>query len=118
MPNTNQIIRTATCDGPECDKSAVFEVSQQGGVDKSVFEEHPWLKSGRLVQTVDGQVFYYCSDVCEVKGAGTGTHNMKEPEVIVKDTPNQAAIQAALRNAKATAAATKAIKQGQPVIQG
>jgi len=114
MPNTNVIIRTSQCD--QCKKSATFEVTQQGGVDKAVLEEYPWLKSGRLVQTIDGRVLYYCSDECEVLAIGTGVHNQKEPELVDKTPPNKAAIAAALRNAKASAEATKAIKTGAPAI--
>jgi hypothetical protein len=62
------ILRTITCDGPNCVKTVTF---QQNKADKmDIIEQHPWLRTARLVQ-VGGRNFVYCSDLCEVEAIRT-----------------------------------------------
>ena len=69
MALTDQPLREISCDNKECNKTIVFDRRQE----KEVFEANPWLKSVRLVQTVDQRNLVYCSDVCEIAGAKSGT---------------------------------------------
>jgi hypothetical protein len=76
-----------------------------------------WMKTIRIVQTVDARNLVYCSDVCEAKGIETGTHNLPEPKKLVEGVANQAAIQAAAAAAKMAEQATTALKNG-PIVTG
>jgi hypothetical protein len=111
LPIIDSVIRTIACDAPECNKSVLFDRKQE----KETFEnpENVWLKSTRVVQSADGRNIVYCSDVCEVKGAGTGKHNIPEPPKIVTAT-NPAAIAAAAQAAAASKQAEQAIRDGKP----
>jgi hypothetical protein len=85
--------------------------------EKATFDmpENVWLKSMRMVQTLDARKFVYCSDVCEAKAIEAGTHNLPEPKRIIDNVATPAQVQAAADAAKAQEAATQAIKAGQPV---
>lgn len=114
--------RTVTCNGPNCTKTTTFEQSQDGAGVRAALEEHPWLKTTRIVQQIaGGRNYTYCSDECEIAGAGAGAHNPEEPKKIIAAPGNAglAAIQQAAANAKAAEEATKALKSGGPVtLQG
>lgn len=92
-------IRAIQCDGPECTKQVMYDRKDE----KATFElpENSWLKTTRVTQTADGRNLVYCSDVCEVKGTGTGKHNIPEPPKIVTAT-NPAAIVAAAQASSAS----------------
>ena len=105
--------RTISCNGPECTKTVTFAMSQE----KQTFEapENVWLKSMRLVQTLDARKLVYCSDECEAKAVATGVHNLPEPKRIIDNVASAAQVQAVAAAAKAQEAATVAIKAGGPV---
>ncbi len=109
MPILDSVIRTIACDAPDCNKSVLFDRKQE----KETFEnpENVWLKSTRVVQSADGRNIVYCSDVCEVKGAGTGKHNIPEAPKIVPAT-NPAAIAAAAKAAEIARNADQQIRSG------
>ncbi len=111
MPILDTVIRTIACDGPECTKQVLFDRKAE----KETFDnqDNVWLKSTRVVQSADGRNIVYCSDICEVKGTGTGKHNIPEPSKIVT-TANPAAIAAAAAVAASARQADQAIRDGQP----
>ena len=104
-------VRSITCNF--CEKTVTFDRR----LEKQVFDApgNEWLKATRVVQTVDARNLVYCSDSCEIKGAGTGAHNLPEPKRLVEGVANEAAIKAAADAAKIAEAATTAMKTGQPV---
>jgi hypothetical protein len=106
-------IRALKCDNEECNKEITYDRREE----KVVFEANPWLKSTRLVQTLDGRNLVYCSDICEIIGAKTGKHNLPAPKKII-DAGNQAAVQAAAAAEAAARASDEALKNGTggPVI--
>ena len=110
--------KTIACDNSECNKSVVFNVA-----DAQQVKDNPaniWLKSLRLIQTPDGRVFSYCSDVCEITGARTGQHNLPEPKKII-EAANPAAVAAAAQAAEAARnsdANLKAGTGGPVIVQG
>ena len=110
---TDQPLREITCDNKECNKTIVFDRRQE----KEVFEANPWLKSVRLVQTVDQRNLVYCSDVFEIAGAKNGTHNLPVPKKII-EVGNTAQVNAAAAAAAAARASDEALKSGSggPVI--
>ena len=114
--------RTVTCNGPNCTKTVTFEHSQSGEGVRTALEENAWLKTTRITQPLaGGRNFVYCSDECEIAGAGSGAHNPEEPKKIITAPGNAgiAAIQQAAANAKAAEEATKALKSGAAVtLQG
>jgi hypothetical protein len=107
MPFTDEQYRTITCDGPGCTKEVRFDLK-----DVKAIQAIDWLKAVRVVQTGDNRAFSYCSDVCEVKGVTTGTHNLKEKPVVVP-TANEGDVKAAAAQVAAEAEATEAIKNGE-----
>jgi hypothetical protein len=111
MPILDTAIRSISCDGPECNKAVLFDRKDE----KATFElpENVWLRATRVTQTADGRNKVYCSDVCEVNGVGTGTHNIPEPPKVIA-AGNAAAIAAAAQSAAAAKNADKAIREGQP----
>jgi hypothetical protein len=114
MPLVDQPLRTIKCDNqPDCNKEITFDRRQE----KEVFEANPWLKSIRLVQTVDQRNLVYCSDVCEIAGAKSGTHNLPVPKKII-EAGNTALVNAAAAAAAAAKASDEALKSGSggPVI--
>jgi hypothetical protein len=111
MSIIDSVIRNISCDGPGCTKAVLFDRKEE----KAAFEnpENVWLKSTRVVQSADGRNLAYCSDTCEVKGAGTGKHNIPEAPKIVTQT-NAAAIAAAAAAAANARQTEQAIREGQP----
>jgi hypothetical protein len=61
MAIIDRVFRTIACDGPNCAKTVTFEKNKAD----NIVEQHPWLKTARLVQA-RGRNFVYCSDSCEV----------------------------------------------------
>jgi hypothetical protein len=108
-------VRTLKCDGPECNKSLSFDITQQ----KETFDNpaNAWLKAIRVVQTIDQREFVYCNDVCEIMGAKSGQHNLPQAKAII-DSANTAQIQAAAAAADAARKSTENLKTGQggPVL--
>ena len=109
MSTIKTVYVTLSCDGPECGKTVTFEATQE--IAKQIEQDNPWLQGMRHVKTSDGREFGYCSDECEIKSVGAGTHNKLEVKHVVADTNTHLAALAAQKAAKATAA----IKAGQPV---
>jgi len=107
-------VRTITCNGPECPKTVTFDRRRE----KETFEfpGNEWMKTIRIVQTVDARNLVYCSDTCETKGIATGEHNLPEPKRLVEGVANAAAIQAAADAAKMAEQATAAIKAGPKIV--
>lgn len=89
-------IRTMKCDAPGCDKEVTFDVLNQEDIAKLP----EWLKTGRNVQLGNRAGYFYCGDVCEVKGVTTGQHNIPEPTKVQGATPAQA--DEVIRAARAT----------------
>ena len=107
MPFSDKQFRTIKCDGPDCDKTVTFDLS-----DVKAIQAIEWLKGVRVVATGDNRNFSYCSDVCEVKGVTTGNHNLKEkPKVAVASAAD---IKQAVDQAQQEADATAALKNGEP----
>jgi hypothetical protein len=73
MAIIDRVFRTIACDGPNCAKTVTFEKNKAD----NVVEQHPWLKTARLVQAA-GRDFVYCSDLCVVAAISGGTHNPRE----------------------------------------
>lgn len=109
--------RTMTCNS--CNHTATFDKEKPNDVVK----ENPWLLGGRMVQTGDGRVFWYCADECEVKGVTTGNHNIPEEKKVISiaDAGGNAAIRRAADAARQLEEANRAIRAGEPTklsIQG
>ncbi len=115
MPLSDEALRTIKCDGPECNKNITFKRAEE----KQTFDSpaNIWLKSIRLIQTIDQRNFVYCSDVCEIMGTKGGQHNMPEPKQII-EAANPAAVKAAAAAADAVKASDENLKKGTggPVI--
>lgn len=109
MSLTDQALRTIKCDGPECTKSITFNRADE----KVVFENpaNLWLKSIRLVQTIDQRSFVYHDDVCEIMATKSGVHNLPEPKKII-EAANPAAVKAAAEAAAAAVASDENLKKG------
>jgi hypothetical protein len=115
MAITDKALRTLACNNLECNKSITFDRAEE----KQTFDNpaNIWLKSIRLIQTVDQRSFLYCSDVCEIMGTKSGQHNLPEPKKIIEDA-NPAAVQAAAAAADAAVKSNENLKTGTggPVI--
>ncbi len=113
MSVVDNTYRTITCNGPECNKTVTYDPKD---AEKTV-KENPWLENTRLVnRLVDGRIFAYCSDTCEVKAVTAGVHNKEEKKVV--EMPSGSAREAILRAAqaaKATEEGVKALKEGRPL---
>jgi hypothetical protein len=108
MGFSDKQLRTITCDGPKCDKTVTFDLK-----DIPAIQAIDWLKGVRVIQTGDNRSFSYCADVCEVQGLTTLQHNLLEkPKVIAGAT--EADVKAAAAQAQGEAAATEALKAGEP----
>ena len=110
MGAKDTVIKTVTCDGPECTKHSMFDGAEPGVLEKP---EHQWLKSHRIVRAADGRHMFYCSDICELKGIEKGVHNIQEAPKVVADG-SQAAIALAAQAAANAKAQDAAIRAGQP----
>ena len=110
------VIRSITCNGPDCPHTVTFDREQMKQTVET--EGNEWLRSGRILQTSDGRSLFYCSDACEIGGIGTGVHTLPEPKKIISGVASQQAVAQAAASAKASEAATAAIKAGQPVTLG
>lgn len=110
MGAKDTVIKTVTCDGPDCTKHSMFDGAEPGVLEKP---EHVWLKSHRLVRTADGRQLLFCSDICEVNSIKTGLHNAQEAPKVVGAT-NQAAIALAAQAAANAKLQDAAIRSGQP----
>ncbi len=109
-------IRTIKCDGPECDKTATFDLK-----DVKAIQAIEWLKGVRVCQTGDNRAYSYCSDVCEVKGITTGQHNLlekpKAPEVpAIIPTATATDVKQAAAEAEAQTQITEDLKSGNKEI--
>lgn len=117
MPVKDVQTKTISCDNPsgDCTKSVTFNVAEA-----QQMKENPsnvWLKSLRLIQTPDGRVLSYCSDVCEIQGARSGQHNTPEPKKIIEASDPAAIAQAAAAaDAAKTSDANLRSGSGGPVI--
>lgn len=112
----NLQIKTVTCNGPECDKTATYDVREEKqAIDQP---ENSWMKSLRIVSTFDQRAFLYCSDICEAKGVATGQHNLPEPKKLIDGVATPAQIAQAAAAAKQAEEATQALKSGRggPVL--
>lgn len=116
MGVNRQEVLSMTCDGPECDKSVTYAKSVEEQTINAQGNE--WMKTVRISQSSDGRTFLYCSDVCEVKGVGTGKHNPPEPKKIIDNVGNAAAVAQAALAAEQAKKATEALKQGAGVTLG
>jgi hypothetical protein len=106
MAFSDKTFRTIKCDGPGCDKTVTFDLT-----DVVAIQKIDWLKGVRVVATGDQRNLSYCSDVCEVKGVTTGEHNLKEkPKVAVASTGE---IKKAVDEAQNAAEVTDALKTGE-----
>jgi hypothetical protein len=110
MSILDSVIRTISCDAPECGKEIVFDRKDEQATFAN--PDNIWLKSARVVQTADGRNIVYCSDACTVKGVATGKLNIPEPPKVVTANPAQAEAAAKLQAARQQAEA--AIRTGQP----
>lgn len=114
MSTVQSVFITIACDGPGCDKSVTFPGTDQGQLE--ALRDHPWLNALRIVQTADKRQLGYCSDECEAKGVGAGSHNKIEKRIITGS--NQQQVDLAARAAEQARAATAALKQGSGVTLG
>lgn len=115
MALTDVVMRTIKCNNEDCPKEITFERTKE----KETFDNpaNIWLKSLRLVQTVDQRSLVYCSDVCEIMGIKTGAHNMPEPKKIIENA-NAATVAAAAQAADAAKASDENLKTGKggPIV--
>ena len=95
MPISDQTTRTIKCDNTKCDKVVTFDLQDQA----AIAALPDWLRTYRNVVLGNNTKFGYCSDVCEVEGVTSGTHNVPEPKQVVEASPadaNRVAAQAAV----------------------
>lgn len=104
MSILDSVIRTIECENvAECGNKVLFDRKDE----QTTFADpnNIWLKSTRVVQSADGRNLVYCSDACEVKGAGTGKHNIPEAPKVVQANPAQAEAAAKMQAARQQAEA-------------
>jgi hypothetical protein len=107
--------QTVTCDS--CLKTVTFEQTEDNRGAVEAREQHPWLKTLRVVQA-SGRVFSYCGDECELKAISDGTHNPVAKSSLVLPTGANAQ-QVAAAEAQRAEQATKALKAGAGItLQG
>ena|ERR1700719_934765 len=110
--------KTIKCDGgPDCTKAITFNVAEGKEVANQAGNE--WMKAIRLVQTPDGRVLVYCSDVCEIGGARLGLHNIPVAKTII-ESANPAMVAAAAQAQEAARKSDVNLKTGAggPVVLG
>jgi hypothetical protein len=106
---TNITFRTITCN--KCNKAITYEQSKE----KETIEapENAWVNGLRTIQTLDGRLFTYCTDKCEIEATSDGVHNKPEAKQIIDASANPAGqLQQAAAEAAAAQEATKALKAG------
>jgi hypothetical protein len=86
MPISDKTTRTIKCDNVKCDKEVTFDLQDQA----AIAALPDWLRTYRNVVLGNNAKFGYCSDVCEVEGVTTGTHNVPEPKQVQEATPADA----------------------------
>lgn len=111
MSTVQTVFITVSCDGPGCDKSVTFPGTEQGQAEAT--QDSPWMNSLRIVQTPDKRQLGYCSDECEAKAVGTGSHNKIEKRLISGASQQQ--VDLAARAAEHARQANQALRQGNPV---
>jgi hypothetical protein len=106
-------IRNIKCDAPGCKNEIIYDrKDEKTTVDNP---DNAWLKSLRMVQTIDGRGYSYCSDACELEGVKTGKHNL--PELPKVATATQQDLSKAVALAQARAAAEAQLRAGETKIQ-
>jgi threonine synthase len=102
------VFRTINCNA--CEKNITYDRAKE----KETFDapDNVWMKSFRQVTTLDSRVLGYCSDVCEVKGAGTGQHNLPEQKKIISEPASAVAVAAAAAAAERARLTNEALHQG------
>jgi len=86
VPISDKTERTIKCDNAKCDKVITFDLQDQEAISKLP----DWLRTYRNVVLGNNAKFGYCSDVCEVEGVTSGTHNVPEPKQVQAATPADA----------------------------
>jgi len=105
-------LRTITCN--TCGKTVTFDPQNA----KTLLEDNPWVKTVRIIQTLQGRNFAYDSDECELKAIEEGHHNPEEAKKVIA-MPGAGAIAVAAAAAEAQERANKALKEGSGVtLQG
>ena len=95
----------------KCNTTSSSEMIGEGALEKALAAD-PWLRTYRTIQTGDGRVFGYCSDICELEAVKTGTHNMPEGKPKVETNVSPAAVAAAAAAQVQARKADKAIRNG------
>lgn len=105
--------RTLSCNG--CDKTVTYDRAKE----KETFDDpaNVWMKGVRQVTSLDQRVMSYCSDVCEVKGCGTGSHNLPEQKKIIAEPASALAVAAAAAAAERARLTNEALHKGAGKIE-
>lgn len=99
----------------QCQKTSSAEMVGEGALEKALAQD-PWLRTYRTIQTGDGRVFGYCTDICEIEAVKSGVHNMpEEKKVDTNATPGN--IAALAQKAKEAKLAEAALRSGAGKIQ-
>jgi hypothetical protein len=107
--NPTSKIQIVQCE--QCNKTSSAEMIGEGALEKAIAVD-PWLRTYRTIQTGDGRVFGYCSDLCEIEAIKTGAHNMPEAKPKVETNVSPAAIAAAAAAQAQAKKADKALRDG------
>lgn len=99
----------------QCQKTSSAEMVGEGALEKALAQD-PWLRTYRTIQTGDGRVFGYCTDICEIEGVKSGAHNMPE-EKKVDTNATLGNIAALAQKAKEAKLAEAALRSGAGKIQ-
>lgn len=102
------VTRTVSCDNAACGKTITHDRNDNTIADK---EENAWMRTLRLIQSVDGRAFVYCSDVCEIEGIKSGQHNPPQKKTIIEDA-SPAALNGAIQSAEAARQSDQNLKRG------
>lgn len=101
-------IQVVQCE--QCNKTSSAEMVGEGALEKAIAAD-PWLRTYRTIQTGDGRVFGYCSDLCTIEATKLGLFNM--PEMKKLDTnATPANIAALAQKAKEAKLAEVALRTG------
>jgi hypothetical protein len=110
---TQVSVFVAVCDGPDCNRAAIYEGTPEGR--KKAVEAEPWLDQVRYVILEDQTKLLYCSDVCEVNAIGAGKHRSSNQKKI-QQVGKQAEIQALAMAEQRARETTKALQSGEGKI--